>query len=232
MIRLVGFDGDNTLWDFEGAMRVALRSTLEELWTVHPGPETAALTVERMIGIRDRVANELTGRVTDLAVVRHAAFERTVEEVGIDDEALVARLNAMFFAVKAQQSSPYPEVPATLEQLSPRYRLALLTNGNTDPAQYGLDRFLDPIIHAAQVGVAKPDPVLFDVLLEAAGVEAGETVFVGDSLADDVVGAQAAGIRAIWLNRAGDSNDTSIVPDAEVGSLAEVASILDEWETT
>jgi putative hydrolase of the HAD superfamily len=229
MIRLIAFDGDNTLWDFDAAMRTALQRTLEELWTVRPGPSTGALTVERMIEIRDRVAKELQGRVTDLAVVRHAAFERTLEEIGIDDPGLAARLNAMFFAVKDRHSAPFQDAVPVLESLSRRYRTALLTNGNTDPARYGLDRFLDPIVHAAEEGAAKPDPRLFRILLERSEALAAEAVYVGDSLSDDVAGAQATGIRGIWLNRSGRPNDTDVVPEAEVMSLAEVPEVVDGW---
>jgi len=229
MIRLAAFDGDNTLWDFEAAMRLALRSTLEELWTVMPGPTTEALTVNRMIGIRNRVAGELEGRVADLAVVRYAAFERTLEEVGVEDANLAARLNAMFFAVKQQHAEPFSDAEPVLKELAGKYRTALLTNGNTDPAQYGLDRYLDPIVHAATEGVAKPDPAIFSILLERAGVEAHEVVYIGDSLSDDVAGAQSAGIRSIWLNRNGVKREGDVVPDAEVRSLVEVPAVVDRW---
>jgi putative hydrolase of the HAD superfamily len=229
MIHLAAFDGDNTLWDFDAAMRLALRSTLEELWTVMPGPTTEALTVDRMIGIRNRVAGELEGRVADLGVVRYAAFERTLEEVGVEDANLAARLNAMFFAVKQQHVEPFSDAEPVLKELAGKYRTALLTNGNTDPAQYGLDRYLDPIVHAATEGVAKPDPAIFSILLERAGVEAHEVVYIGDSLSDDVAGAQSARIRSIWLNRNGVEREGDVMPDAEVRSLGEVPAVVDRW---
>ncbi len=229
MIRLVAFDGDNTLWDFDRAMRAALQSTLEELWIARPGPATAALTVGRMVAIRNRVASELEGRVVDLAVVRHAAFERTLEEVGVEDAALAARLNAMFFAVKARRLAPFDDAVPALERLSTVYRTALLTNGNTEPADMGLDEWLDPIVHSGRVGVSKPDPAVFEVLLERTGIDAADAVYVGDSLVDDVAGARAAGMRAVWVNRSGAANPTAIVPDAEVRSLLELAEVLDGW---
>ncbi|HSR46240.1 MAG TPA: HAD family hydrolase [Acidimicrobiia bacterium] len=229
MIRLVAFDGDNTLWDFDAAMRSALRSTLEDLWTNHPGPSTAALTVERMIAIRDRVAAELEGRVADLAVVRYAAFERTLEEIGITDAALAARLNAMFFAIKAQRLRAFEDVVPALDAVYGRYRIALLSNGNTDPAQLGLDRYFDSILYSATEGVAKPDPGIFRVLLDRTGVPAEDSAYVGDSLRDDIAGARRAGMHSIWLNRSGAPNTTGIVPDAEVRSLAEVPDVLEVW---
>lgn len=230
MIRLVAFDGDNTLWDFDEAMRLALRSVLEELWTNHSGPGVNTLTVERMVAIRDRVAGELEGRVSDLAVVRHAAFERTLEEIGAPDPALAARLNAMFFAAKAGHHRPFPDTIPVLTNLTGRYRLALLTNGNTDPAQYGLETLLDPVVHAAAEGFAKPDPKIFEILLARAGCESGEAAYVGDSLEHDVAGARRAGMKAIWLNRVGASNQSEITPDAEIRSLFELGAVLDSWD--
>ena len=50
---------------------------------------------------------------------------------------------------------------------------------------------------------------------------------VGDSLECDVAGAQAAGFKAVWLNRAGAANATGLRPDAEIASLAELDTVLD-----
>jgi FMN phosphatase YigB (HAD superfamily) len=47
-------------------------------------------------------------------------------------------------------------------------------------------------------------------------------VYVGDSLAHDVLGAQAAGLRAVWLNRSGEPRPDGVRPDAEVRTLAEL----------
>lgn len=229
MIKLVAFDGDDTLWDFSTAMRRALQSTLEELWTVRSDSSTGALTVDLMIEIRNRVARELEGRVVDLAAVRHAAFERTLEEVGIDDPALAARLNAMFFAVKDLHARPFADAVPVLTEVSRNYQCALLTNGNADPAQYGLGGLLHPIVRSSEEGVAKPDPQIFKILLERSGFAPEEAVYVGDSAEDDVVGARAAGLRSIWVNRAGAENTTGVLPDAEVEALAAVPGVLEEW---
>ena len=49
---------------------------------------------------------------------------------------------------------------------------------------------------------------------------------VGDSLVNDVAGAQNVGISAVWLNREGVTNDTGIRPDYEISSLIEITTIL------
>lgn len=57
-----------------------------------------------------------------------------------------------------------------------------------------------PVIDSTRVGAAKPDPHIFRVALERVGVDAGATVHVGDSLADDIAGARAAGITPIHFD--------------------------------
>jgi putative hydrolase of the HAD superfamily len=52
-------------------------------------------------------------------------------------------------------------------------------------------------------------------------------VHVGDSLEHDVAGAQAAGWKAVWLNRDGVPNGTGLRPDAEIASLHELDTVVD-----
>jgi len=72
-IPVISFDGDGTLWDFNQVMRHALHHALTALRAAVPGL-SASLTVEAMIAIRNGVARELKGKVTNLEAVRLAAF--------------------------------------------------------------------------------------------------------------------------------------------------------------
>ncbi|HLI59230.1 MAG TPA: HAD-IA family hydrolase [Solirubrobacteraceae bacterium] len=75
----------------------------------------------------------------------------------------------------------------------------------------GLAPLLDGVVASAPVGAAKPSPAIFARALELAGTAAEDCVHVGDSLAEDVAGARAAGIEAVLLDRSGET-----VPDAGV----------------
>ncbi len=68
---------------------------------------------------------------------------------------------------------------------------------------------------------------MFVVALARAGVSSRAAVHVGDSLECDVAGAQAAGFKAVWLNRGGAANTTGLQPDAEISSLHELDTVLD-----
>jgi FMN phosphatase YigB (HAD superfamily) len=51
-----------------------------------------------------------------------------------------------------------------------------------------------------QVGIAKPDPRIFQITLEKTGLQPSEVVYVGDSV-EDIQGSQAAGIHTILIRR-------------------------------
>ncbi|HVV09849.1 HAD family hydrolase [Amycolatopsis sp.] len=84
--------------------------------------------------------------------------------------------------------------------------LAAVTNasGNhqrTKLADLGLARFFDHVAIAGEVGVAKPDPVMFHSVCATLGCDPSEAAHVGDKLQTDAVGARDAGLEGVWLDR-------------------------------
>ncbi len=66
----------------------------------------------------------------------------------------------------------------------------------------GLDTLMDEIVSSAHAGARKPHPRIFEHTLDRCGLEASETLFVGDTWGPDVQGPLAAGIRPVHLFRA------------------------------
>jgi len=64
----------------------------------------------------------------------------------------------------------------------------------------GLARHVDFVLDSAEVGVEKPDPRIFQLALERAGVAPAAAVYVGDLYSIDVLGARAAGLAAVLLD--------------------------------
>jgi FMN hydrolase / 5-amino-6-(5-phospho-D-ribitylamino)uracil phosphatase len=233
MIRAVTFDADGTLWDFEGAMREALAATLVELQaSVPPGGAARAdsLTVQHLAALRDRVADELQLEGATLEQVRLESFERALAEVGSPDPTLAAHLTDRYMERRYAATRPYDDVLPALDALTasiPGLILGLISNGNTDPERCGLGGRFQFALYAGPRAAAKPDRHLFEVALREARCEPPMLVHVGDSLPNDVAGAQLLGIRAVWLNRDGLRNTTNIVPDAEIRTLADLPVLLE-----
>jgi putative hydrolase of the HAD superfamily len=117
-------------------------------------------------------------------------------------------------------------VPA-LERLRAHFRLGIISNANgtvrTAFERIGLARFFETIVDSGEEGIEKPDPRIFRVALERMGESAERSAYVGDIYRVDVLGARAAGLRAVLLDPHGVHVQK---PCERVASLAELTSLL------
>ena len=91
----------------------------------------------------------------------------------------------------------------------------------------GLARRTDCLFVSETFGGKKPDRAIFEAAAAFLGVSPSETLFVGDNPTVDVLGAQAAGMRAAWLHRGHEwPEKLAGAPDFVIGSLAELTDIL------
>ncbi|GAA1247041.1 HAD family hydrolase [Oryzihumus leptocrescens] len=220
------FDGDQTLWDFQGLMRRTLAATLEELRRLRPGEVTEAVGVEDLVRDRGVVADRLRGTVTNLEAVRLEAFRHSLRRLGLGDDDLAEHLNAYYLARRFAEVDLYDDVVPALTRLGRDHHVGLLSNGNSYPDRVGLDGLFATVVFSQDHGVEKPDRRLFD--LAAARVPTGveQLVMVGDSLVNDVGGAQGAGWLGVWLNREGDPRPPDHRPDAEVRTLNALGDVI------
>jgi len=82
------------------------------------------------------------------------------------------------------------------------------------------DRFKNIII-SQEIGVEKPNIVFFEKALELTGFQAGEVLFVGDSLVSDYRGSQAAGMKSLLIDRDGQNTDNNVVAISDLTKVLE-----------
>ncbi len=104
----------------------------------------------------------------------------------------------------------YPDAEPTLRRLKrQRLRLGLVSNAPPDTGdvvlRLGLGRFLDCAVISGEVGVSKPNPEIFRIALSRTGVPPSQAIHVGDVYEADIVGAAAAGMTGILLDRDGSA---------------------------
>jgi HAD superfamily hydrolase (TIGR01549 family) len=128
-------------------------------------------------------------------------------------------------------------VPGALELLSalrgaaPRAKVAVVTNNVVAEqveklAHLGMTELVDVVVISEEAGIRKPEPAIFRIALERCRSRPEQAVMVGDSWGADVLGARAAGIRAVWLNRAGRACPGP-AKCAEIKSLLPTAAVVD-----
>jgi putative hydrolase of the HAD superfamily len=181
--------------------------------------------------LRDAVSAERPDLAHDFTRQRLLALERMFEDAG-DDVALAQPAFDAFFAARCEVEH-YADSLEALDRLAARVPLAALSNGNADLERIGLMHVFKFQLGAREHGRAKPDASIFHAACERLGVAPGEVLHVGDDIEMDVVGAHRAGLRACWINRAGDDGTrrawphSALEPDLEVPSLAALADWLD-----
>jgi 2-haloacid dehalogenase len=122
----------------------------------------------------------------------------------------------------------YDDVVRTLDQLSRRYRLAVVSNIDDDLlALTPLKRNFDLVCTAQRARGYKPDGTLFRYLIENAGVAKDEILHAGQSQFTDLVGGKPLGLTIAWINRRQIELDASVPrPDFILPDIQSLSSIV------
>lgn len=132
----------------------------------------------------------------------------------------------------------YPETLDVLDDLRSRgLELGIVSNFDSRLFNVlrGLDlaRRFDTVTISSVARAAKPAPAIFQLALEKHALDPEEVIHVGDSLRDDVEGAQKAGLVGVWLDRSGKKEREPVWATRAartIATLAELSSLLDRIE--
>lgn len=165
-------------------------------------------------------------------------FARTLTKLGFEDgtasQTLAEDLTRIHMSgVRAATSAP----PARLEairRLAKKYRLGLLSNFDDSQtgwqimADTGVKEIFEVIIISADLRLRKPNPKIFQRMLEMLKLTAPEVLFVGDTPLHDIGGAKAVGMAAAWISRHALPMPEGIAtPDYIIRDLAELPDLLE-----
>jgi putative hydrolase of the HAD superfamily len=122
-----------------------------------------------------------------------------------------------------------PEVPGVLRRLRGRgLRVGIVSNWHEGlhriVSEIGLLEMVDFVVCSADVGFRKPHPAIFHAALRECGATASSVVHVGDTWAEDVVGAQGVGITAVHLAKGPDPRAGG--PCRTIADLTEIENLV------
>lgn len=238
-IRAVIFDLGHTLWGIGSYAEIEARAYPciarrlgEELDDPVPDAQTIMDAVHRRF-IRDYVEG-LQGRHEQPPTAQ--LMGEALRELGVVappplvDEVCDLAFGRLNDAILADDSTL--EVLTALRQRG--LRLGCVTNTVNSAAEirqalaeHGLLEHLDSVVVSSEMGYRKPHPSLFLRALADLGVEPAEAVFVGDRVPEDILGAQAVGMRAILTHQYRQDEPEDGTPDAIITRLVELPAYLD-----
>lgn len=164
---------------------------------------------------------------------RKDAWTMGLKAIGIDDPDFGYELAERFPQERRNLPFVYEETFETLDQLKDHYQLLLLTNGSPDLQKTKLAitpelvPYFDKIVISGDYGKGKPDSGIFEHALSLLSLTKEEVIMVGDNLMTDVLGANRAGIKTVWINRH-EKERNEVVPTYEIQHLQQLFPILVE----
>ncbi|XP_030298368.1 N-acylneuraminate-9-phosphatase [Sparus aurata] len=234
-VKAILFDLDNTLIETSRAGGVAIQKASELLKT------TLALDDTTIRNICDKFKLKLfhesfdpsAGRSIDEVRVGH--WEESIQEaVGSSSSpSLATQCYYLWKNSRLEVLSLSPEICSLLKELRSRYKLLLLTNGESKTQREKVEAvrcegFFDAIVIGGEHAEQKPFPSIFTLCFSMLDVEAKDCVMVGDSLDTDIQGGFNAGVRAtVWISSAGGAvPDSSVKPDYTIPTVLDLPHIL------
>jgi HAD superfamily hydrolase (TIGR01549 family) len=222
-IRALLFDLDDTLWPIVPVIVAAEQAQYR--WLQQHAPAVAAAhTVESLRARRMALMEEDPRHRVDLMALRALVMTEAFTACGEDLGKIEAGM--ALFGHARNQVQPFDDVVPALRRLGGKFLLGSVSNGAADLAAIGMAQHFRISVAAHEFGSVKPDPAIFLHACEALGVAPAEAVYIGDDPALDVIGAQQAGLRAVWINRFERTLPPHIRPDASCASLDQLETWL------
>ncbi|MDX2165875.1 MAG: HAD family hydrolase [Deltaproteobacteria bacterium] len=176
-----------------------------------------ALAAERLVDHREVASAE--------------RFRRALAQLGRADPAAAEALSAAHMAEIAARTHLPDGHAAVLAALAARHRLGLVSNFDHAPtahavlARHGVAQHFETTLISHAFGRRKPHPAIFAAALAALDVPAEAALYVGDTHADDVVGAHAAGMDVAWISPV-EPPPGALAPTHRITRLDELPALL------
>lgn len=235
MIKAVFFDWFNTLARYEPP-REELQSQALQEFGIQVSPQEimpGLLAADRILYEENAVFPVRKRNPEERAKIYLRYQETILSEAGVnisgEPDRLAKIINRAQELSQGMSFTLFDDVLSILKTLKERsLPLGLLTNydGEMKPIchQLGLEPYIDFVVTSAEAGADKPSPPIFLAALEQTGINAAETVHVGDQYKSDVIGARGVGINPILIDRYDSYPEFNDCP--RIRSLTELAAYL------
>jgi putative hydrolase of the HAD superfamily len=195
-LRAIFFDAGNTL------VFPNLEITLAPLITRGVRPSQDQLYAAERIA-KEHLDSAIQRRGSVDAAYWLTFYDHLLRELNIDDAELLRDLERLARTSK-NWNRVLPGTREALQQLRKRFRLGVISNSDGGIASLLKDTEIadcfDSITDSGIVGHEKPHPAIFNAALKSMGINARESIYVGDIYSVDFLGARAAGMEAVLMD--------------------------------
>lgn len=222
--KLVLFDADGTLFDFDTAEKVAFVKSLE-LYSVTEDLES--LHEEYEI-INKAIWHDFEQKKISSADLRVERFRRFFNKVNLQIDPLL--FSPVYLKMLSEGTQLLPGAKKIVSFLHDKCEIALATNGLADVqnprfANSDLAMYFQNIFISEEIGHPKPDIKYFEHVFNILPYRES-AIIIGDNLASDIKGGNDFAIDTCWFNQNKRTNKSGIEPTYEISDLSELADLL------
>lgn len=208
-VEAVLFDLDDTLFAHREAVDEAVIATLEAMERAGDVPAVAEEQA-RWRELEEHHYNRYLSGELDYREQRRERVRDFLAPYGtaVEDAAAEAWFEQWVQRYRAAFRLHADALPCldVLEQRIPGVRFGIITNGDlafqtAKLEALGIEQRFAHLITSGELGIAKPDPRIFEIAAERFGLRIEECAYVGDRLRTDAIGAAKAGMTGVWLDR-------------------------------
>lgn len=189
------FDVDDTLLDFQASQH----KSLLELFESYHFPISA---IETYKDISEHLWRQIERQEITLEELKQQRFSLLCQAFDRQPEN---RMEEDYEQLLSTHGDLMPEAFDVIQSLSQNYQLSIITNGMpqiTLPRlkQSGIDQFFKHIFISESMGVQKPNPVFFEIVLQTLKTTNKDCLIIGDSLTSDIAGGIKSGIDTCFID--------------------------------
>jgi len=195
-IRAVAFDLDDTLWCTATTLGAASQKLIEYLQASVPALE--GIQIADLVAENKLIRTSHPDKAYDWNFIRRKSLENILGRHGkanLKEEAYNA-----YYVQRNQPAFFKGAVDCVHRVKEAGFLISSFTDGNANPYLIKeIASVFDVHVSAIEAGAGKPDKRMYNLLMSKLGVTADEILVVGDNYEKDVLGAKAAGMRAVWV---------------------------------
>ena len=200
-IKLITFDLDDTLWDNMPIItraEIDTRKYIEErVGKIEWGD------LNDFLNLREELIKEDPSIAWDISKLRKEIFRKKL--VYVKPQSLRDKIVEEAFTIfinKRHEIQLFDGVENALSELSNKYILGVLTNGNADVYRFDFGKYFKFSISSLEAKNSKPNRAHFDKALEEVeNIAFDEIIHIGDHQINDILFASKLGIESLWFNK-------------------------------
>tara|TARA_B100000963_G_C22583473_1_gene651959 strand:- start:678 stop:1379 length:702 start_codon:yes stop_codon:yes gene_type:complete len=198
-IKLITFDLDDTLWD---NMPTITRAEIDtRKWIEDRVGKIEWGSFEDFLHLREELILEDESIKWDISKLRKEIFRRKINHVEPEKFKNDLVNNAFnIFIKKRHEVIFFDGVETAIKELSKKYQLGILTNGNADIFKFDIGKYFNFSISCLEAKDSKPNRSHFDKAKEITKINFNEMLHIGDHQINDIFGAFNLGIETLWFN--------------------------------